>query len=460
MRLLNLISALAPLSRLGLLLMMACAIAAAPARAELFKPKTFTLENGMEVVLVETHRAPVVAHMVWYRVGAMDEPPGLGGIAHFFEHLMFKGTETVPGGEFSEMVARAGGRENAFTGPDYTGYFQIIARDRLDMVMRLEADRMRNLTLTEDDVEPERQVVLEERRTRTDNRPGSQLGEHMNAALFMNHPYGRPIIGWEHEIRAISRTDLLDFYRQWYAPNNAVLVVAGDITLEELRPLAEKYYGVIPAGPEIERPDLREPPQRAARRVTLRDIRVRQPSLRRDYLAPSYLQGDATQAEALQVFSSIIGGDSTSRLYRALVVERKLAVSAGTYYGPTSRGPAQFGVYASPRPGVSLGDLEAALDEELAKILADGVTAEEVARQKKRILADSVYARDSLMRGARILGAALAIGLSTDHVESWPSRIEAVTADAVNAAARDVLDVRRSVTGLLLPESPQSEVTQ
>lgn len=442
------------------LALLALLIGASPARAELFKPQTFTLDNGMAVVLVETHRAPVVAHMVWYRVGAADEEAGQSGVAHFLEHLMFKGTETVPGGEFSEMVARAGGRENAFTGSDYTGYFQVIARDRLEMVMRLEADRMRNLTLTEADVEPERAVVLEERSTRTENHPGSQLGEHMQAALFMNHPYGRPVIGWEHEIRSITRADLLAFYRKWYAPNNAILVIAGDISMAELQPLAEKYYGAIPAAPPVERVVLHEPPHRAARRVILRDPRVRQPSLRRDYLAPSYSQGRAEDAEPLQVFANIIGGDSTSRLYKALVVERKLAVSAGAYYSPNSRGPSQFGIYASPRPGVDIAVLEAALDEELAGILADGVSEDEVTRQKQRILAESVYARDSLMRGARILGSALAIGRSTDHVEAWPDRIAAVNAEQVNAAGRAVIDIRQSVTGLLLPDAAKTEATQ
>lgn len=433
------------------------ATSALPASAEMFNPKTFTLDNGMEVVLVEMHRAPVVAHMVWYRVGAMDEPLGKSGMAHLLEHLMFKGTETVPEGRFSEMVAAVGGRENAFTSYDYTGYFQTIARDRLEMVMRLEADRMRNLRFTADELRTEREVVLEERRTRTDNRPESLFGEQFDGAFYYNHPYGRPIIGWEYEIRNITMDDLLSFYETWYAPNNAILVVAGDVTEEELRPLAEKYYGSIPRSVPAPRPELKEPPQLAERRIVMHDERVRQPSLQRAYLAPSYLTGESEHAEALDVLAGILGGDSTSRLYRRLVVEQRLAVSAGSWYGPTARGPAQFGVYASPRPGTSMEDLEAALDKELDALLRDGVSSEEVERQTKRIVADSVYARDSLMQGARVLGAALAAGLTVGHVESWPDRIAAVTAEDVEVAARDVLDRRRSVTGLLLPDAEGRE---
>ena len=420
---------------------LALVVAVIPAAsAELFNPKTFTLDNGMEVVLVEMHRAPVVAHMVWYRVGAMDEPLGKSGMAHLLEHLMFKGTDTVPEGQFSQMVAAAGGRENAFTSSDYTGYFQTIARDRLEMVMRLEADRMHNLSFTVDELRTEREVVLEERRTRTDNRPESLFGEQFDGAFYYNHPYGRPIIGWEYEIRNITMEDLVSFYETWYVPNNAILVVAGDVTVDELRPLAEKYYGSIPRSVPAPRPQLKEPPQLAERRIVMCDERVRQPSLQRAYLAPSYMTGDSKHAEALDVMAGILGGDSTSRLYRRLVVEQRLAVSAGAWYGPTARGPAQFGVYASPRPGTSMEDLEAAVDKELQLLMREGVSPEEVERQKKRIIADSVYARDSLMQGARILGAALATGLSVQHVESWPDRIAAVTAEDVEAAAREVLE--------------------
>lgn len=421
------------------------------AQAGIFNPETFTLSNGMQVVLVPNHRVPVVTHMVWYKVGAADEPPGKSGIAHFFEHLMFKGTKTLKPGEFSATVARNGGRENAFTSYDYTGYYQTIAVDRLETVMRMEADRMTNLILDAEVIEPERDVILEERRQRTDNKPSGILGEHVSAALYMNHPYRRPIIGWEHEIRGLSVEDLLTFYRRWYAPNNAILVVAGDITMEKLRPLAEKYYGVIPAVETGARVHASEPPQRAERRVSLADKRVRQPSWSRSFLAPSHGTGDSETADALEVLAEAIGSGATTRLYRTLVVERKLAVSAGAYYDPDPMGPSRVAFYASPRPGVSMDVLETAMEEEIAKILKDGVSADEVERAKTGMLADAIYARDSLTAGARMLGAALARGYTIEQVESWPDRIEAVTVEQVNRAAKSVLSSQGGVTSTLLP---------
>ncbi len=424
------------------------------ATAAVFNPETFTLDNGMQVVVVANHRVPVVVHMVWYKVGSADEPPGKSGMAHLFEHLMFKGTPSFPDGEFSEIVARNGGQENAFTSTDYTAYYQVIAKDRLETVMRMEADRMTNLVLTPEQVEPERQVVLEERRMRVENDPGSILQEHVGAALFMNHPYQRPVIGWEHEIRALTMDDITAFYRQWYEPNNAILVVAGDITVDEVRPLAEKYYGAIPRGPDIERVRPTEPPQRAERRVILRDARVRQPSWSRLYVSPSYFYGDRKHIHALEVLSNVLGGGATSRLYRQLVVETKLAVAAGAYYSPRDFGPARFGVYASPRPGVSSEELEAAVNKVLADLAAEGVTEQEVERAKNQILAGAVYARDSLRAGAQVLGAALATGMTIDDVETWPDRISEVTPAAVDEAMRDVLVSGHSVTAELLPEKP------
>ena len=421
------------------------------AGAGVFNPETFTLKNGMRVVVIPNHRVPVVTHMVWYKVGSADEPPGKSGTAHFLEHLMFKGTRKLASGEFSRILARNGGRENAFTSHDYTGYFQSVAVDRLEMVMEMEADRMTNLVFDAKEVEPERQVIFEERRNRTGNNPSALLAEHVNATLFLNHPYRRPIIGWEHEIRGLTIADLMSFYRRWYVPNNAILVVAGDITAEALRPLAEKTYGRIPAAPARPRVRPGEPPHRAARRVTLKDPRVRQPSWSRTFLAPSYTEGATEQAYALQVLAEILGGGATSPLYRSLVVEQKLAVSAGAFFDPDRLGPGTFGFYASPRPGVSMEKLEAAMEAELARIVDKGVTEKEARRAKGRLQAEAVYARDSLGTGARVLGGALAIGLTVEDVESWPERIGAVTVPEINAAAGDVLGQAASVTALLLP---------
>ena len=424
-----------------------------PASAGVFDPETFTLDNGMQVVVIQNHRVPVVSHMVWYRVGAADEGPGETGVAHFLEHLMFKGTPSYPDGEFSNLVARNGGQENAFTSYDYTGYYQTVARDRLELVMTMESDRMSNLVLSDEDINTERLVVLEERRSRTDNNPSALLREQVNAALYLNHPYRRPIIGWEHEIKALNREAILGFYQRWYAPNNAILVVAGDITAEELRPLAEKYYGTIPRANTPDRARPTEPPQRAARLVTYRDARVRQPSWQRAFLAPSYVTGEKQHAYPLEILADVLGGGSTSRLYRSLVIDQKLAVSAGAYYSPDNLGPGRFVVYASPVPGVDMDKLEAAVQDVMGTLLAEGITDQEVARSINTMQASAIYARDSLSAGARTLGAALASGQTTADVEAWPDRISAVTVDAVNAAAKYVFVETRSVTALLLPET-------
>ena len=423
-----------------------------PGRAGVFNPQTFRLENGLQVVVVPNHRVPVVTQMVWYKVGSADEPPGRSGVAHLLEHLMFKGTKTLAPGEYSRILARNGGRENAFTSYDYTGYYQTVSVGRLEQVMEMESDRMTNLVITPHELDTERRVILEERRLRVDNNPSGILAEQVDAVLFMNHPYRRPIIGWEHEIRAIELDDVLRFYRRWYAPNNAVLVVAGDITADKLRPLAERTYGRIPAPPATRRMRPGEPPQKAKRRVTLRDSRVRQPSWSRSVLAPSYTAGETEHAHALEVLAEILGGGATSRVYRSLVVEGKLAVSAGVYYNADAMGPSRFVFHASPRPGVTMEAIEAAMDALVEKLHRDGVSDEEVARAKNHMRAEAVYARDSLRTGARVLGSALAAGRTVEDVETWPERIGDVDAARVNDAARAVIEAERSVTALLLPE--------
>lgn len=428
--------------------------ATAPATADgLYNAETFTLENDMRVVVIENHRAPIVVHMVWYRVGAADDPVGKSGIAHFLEHLMFKGTEKIAPGDFSRTVALNGGQENAFTSWDYTGYFQRVARDRLETVMELEADRMRNLRLTNEIVLPERDVILEERSARTDNDPASLLAEQMSAALFLRHPYGTPVIGWRHEIGQLDREDALDFYERYYRPNNATLVVAGDITAAELKPLAEKYYGVIPAGEPVVRTRASEPPHLSPRRVTLSDVRVSRPSLTRTYLAPSYSGGDVAQAEPLQVLSQILGAKTTSRLYQSLVVEQRLAAWAGSSYSPLALDQGRFRLYVQGLPETDMTDVEAALDAAVEELLTNGVTDQEVAAAKERMQASAIYALDDPGSVARIFGTALTLDLSVEHVESWPDRIAAVTTDQVMAAARGVLQPERSVTGILLPKT-------
>ncbi|MSO81350.1 MAG: insulinase family protein [Alphaproteobacteria bacterium] len=424
---------------------------ALPAAAKVFEPTHFTLANGLEIVVVGNHRAAVVTHMVWYRVGAADEPASRSGIAHFLEHLMFKGTTKRAPGEFSALVSRNGGRENAFTGPDYTAYYQTVAGDRLELVMELEADRMTNLTLTDAQIEPERKVVLEERGARVDSDPRSILSEQVQAAAWLNHPYRLPIIGWRHEIEALSRADIVDFYRTWYAPNNAVLVVAGDVAPEAVRALAEKYYGVIPARTVPARLRPAEPPQLAPRVVTLSDARVEQPSWSRRWLAPSHRAGERAHAYPLELLAEVLGGGATSRLYRALVVEQEVAVSAGAWYDGDAWDLGSFGIWLAPRSGMPLDRAVAALEAEVAKLLAEGVQPVEVARARQRLVDSAVFARDDLSAAARVLGEALATGKTVADVEAWPERIAVVTPAQIDAAARAVLRPAASTTGVLLP---------
>ena len=419
----------------------------------------FKLANGLEVVVIPDRRTPVVTHMVWYRIGSADETPGKSGLAHFLEHLMFKGTEKNPAGKFSRVVATIGGQENAFTSQDYTAYFQRVTKENLEQVMTFEADRMTGLRLTDEVVLPEREVVIEERRTRTDNDPGAQLAEALTAALYVNHPYGRPIIGWMHEIRQLSRENALDFYKRFYTPNNAVLVLAGDLDEKEGRALAEKIYGKVPRVVDVA-PRMRpvEPEPRAHRRITLADARVQQPSLSRYYLVPSYRTATGNEAEALEILSHVLGGGQTSRLYTALVVEKGIAANAGAWYQGTSLDATRFGVYASPRPGTALEALEAALDEVIEQVAMKGVDAEEIDRVKTRIIASTIFSQDNQATLARIYGAALTTGLTAASVKEWPAKIRSVTPEQVQAAARNWLDLRRAVTGhLVRPQQASPE---
>ncbi len=417
---------------------------------------SFTLENGLQVVVIPDRRAPVVTHMIWYRVGSADEAPGKSGIAHYLEHLMFKGTKTVPAGVFSAKVAEIGGQENAFTSTDYTGYYQKVSPKALEDMMRLEADRMSNLILTDATVLPERDVIQEERRSRTDNNPGSQLGEAVQAALYQNHPYGIPVIGWQHEVQALTKEDAISFYNKYYTPNNAVLVVAGDVSADEVKVLAEKTYGKVARraepGPRL-RPQ--EPEPKAARTVSLSDPRVTSASWQRTFLVPSYTTAKPGEAEALDILGEILGGSSTSRLYKQLVISAKLAASAGGYYQGSALDNTRFMVYATPRQGVTLEQIEAEIEKVVDEVLDKGVTEKEVARGINRQLKSVIFSRDSQSALARIYGASLMVGETLEDIDQWPSRISKVTVEDVNAAARKYLKKTRSVTGYLRP-APKS----
>lgn len=439
---------------ISLLTVFAHAAIAATEKAEVYN---YRLENGLEVVVIPDRRAPVVTHMLWYKVGGADEQPGKSGIAHFFEHLMFKGTVSYPAGEFSRKIAEIGGQENAFTSSDYTAYFQKVTPEALETMMTYEADRMRNLVLTDDVIGVERDVVLEERRARVENDPASILNEEMNATLYQNSTYGLPVIGWKHEIEKLNHADAIAFYDRFYAPNNAILVVAGDVDADSVLRLAKKTYGAIPEGTDLpERSRPREPEQNTARTVTLRDERVSVPSMRRIWLVPSYTTDEPGEAEALDLLSEILGGGLRSRLYQELVVRQGIASSAGAYYFGIAVDDTAFGVYGSPRGSATLDQIEAAIMAEIEKLAADGVTEDELNKAKKRFVKSMIFARDSQSGMARIYGSALATGNTVADVQDWPDRIKAVPAEAVKEAARRYLDRRRSVTGYLLPAKEKS----
>jgi zinc protease len=425
---------------------------ASPSQAAVYGAETFMLANGMQVVVIPNHRAPVVSHMVWYRIGSADESPGKSGIAHFLEHLMFKGTPRYSGTALTETVAKNGGDQNAFTNHDYTGYYQNIAVDRLPLVMDIEADRMRNLTLTEEDVATEREVIIEERRMRTDNVPGAQLAERVGASLWMTNHYGVPVIGWEAEMRGLTREDAFSVYKAYYAPHNAILVVSGDITAEKLKPLAEKYYGAIPKS-GVYKPRVRSTflQPRADTRVVMHHERVRQPQWSRRIIAPSYNVGDRTDVHALELFSEIVGGGSTSKLYRTLVVEQQVAAGFSAGYSADTISYGTFYISLTPSPGMTVEQAEAAYTKAMDALLKDGITDADVAQAKQRMIARLAFAKDSPMSAAQAVGAALVVGATLDDIENWPDNISKITAEQVRSAARKLFTEYSTATGILLP---------
>ena len=424
-----------------------CLLLAVPAaEAKDFSAETFTLKNGLQVVVIPNHRAPVVTHMIWYKFGAADEHPGKSGIAHFLEHLMFKGTTHVPEGQFSLIVKKLGGNDNAFTTHDYTAFYQDIAVEHLPRVMEMEADRMQNLTLENEQVASERQVIIEERRQRIDNQPQAKFQEQLMSALFVNNPYSTPVIGWLNEMEGLTREDAMTTYKAWYAPNNAVLVVSGDITAEELKPLAEKFYGDLPVAEIPERNRPRPAPLVAETQVTYKDPRVGMPLVTRTYRAPR-------GSDALELLTEIFGGSTTSRLYKGLVIDQKLAIAAGADYEPISLNDTSFSVYANPAPGVSLQQLKTALDMEVKKIVDNGITPEELKSAQKRTTAARTYYLDSLQGPAIIFGRALTSGFDIGYLENWSDRIGKLTVADVNKATRELFAPENiPIIGFLLPQ--------
>jgi zinc protease len=418
-------------------------------------PATFTLPNGLQVVVIQDHRTPVVTQMVWYKVGSADETPGKSGLAHFLEHLMFKGTAKHPAGEFSQTVLKVGGDENAFTSVDYTGYFQRVPREQLGRMMEFEADRMTGLILKDENVLPERDVVLEEYNMRVANNPDARLNEQIMAALYLNHPYGRPVIGWHQEIEKLDREDALAFYRRFYAPNNAILIIAGDVDLNEVRPLVEQTFAKVATQPAIPARRIRpqEPTPVSPRTVTLADPHVEQPTVRRLYLVPSATTAAEGESPALDVLAALMGTGSNSYLYRALVVDKPLAVNASASYQGTSLDDTQFSFAIAPKQGVDFATVEQVADNVIADLAKNPVPAADLERVKTQLVAEAIYAQDSQAVLARWYGGGLATGLSVEDIRSWPDRIRAVTSEQVRAAAAKWLDKKRSVTGYLIKDT-------
>lgn len=412
----------------------------------------FTLDNGLEVVVIPDHRAPIVTQMVWYKVGSADEPPGKSGIAHFFEHLMFKATKNHAAGEFDRAVSEIGGSNNAFTSYDYTAYHETVSPEALGTMMVFEADRMRNLVLNEEVIGTERDVILEERRERIDNDPQALLSEELDTTLWQNQPYRIPVIGWMQEMQQLNLADARAFYERYYAPNNAVLVVAGDVQPDQVRVLAEGTFGKVARGPDLP-PRIRpvEPEQNTRRTVTLADERVSVPSFTTKWVVPSYRTAKPGEAEALDLLSEILGGGTRSRLYQELVVRQGIASDAGAYYQGTMLDDTSFGVYGAPRGDAKLSDVEAAVATEIQRIVRDGVGEDELEKAKNRYVRSMIFARDRQDGMANIYGVTLTTGGTLKDIDEWPKRIRAVKAGDVRAAAARYLAMSRSATGHLLP---------
>ncbi len=427
-------------------------------RQKVFDAKTKTLPNGMQVVVVENTRTPVVTHMVWYKTGAADETPGVSGIAHFLEHLMFKGSEGLAPGDFSKKIRSLGGNDNAFTSHDYTAYYQSVGAEHLETVMHMEAGRMRGLKPPSEEVISERQVILEERSQRTDNNPDAKLGESISTALFVNHPYGKPIIGWEHEMAALTWNDAKSFYDRWYGPNNAILVVAGDVKADDVFRLAQDIYGPLKPITLPKRERTISPPLAGRQTIVYHDATVREPQFQRAYRVPSYRQ-NAAESLALQVLEDIAGNGPTSRFYKSLVIDKKLATNAGLAYGVNAYDDADLYIYLTPAPGKNMKQIEDAVDAEIAKIADKGITEKELSDSLTRLQAEAVYARDSLSGPAMTIGYSLATGAMLDDIEYWPYNIAQVTADQIKeAAAKFLLPASPDahfVNGYLLPAKPE-----
>jgi zinc protease len=430
-------------------------VMANPAHAEKLPITDFTLDNGLRVVLVEQHRAPAVAHMMLFHAGAADEPRGSSGVAHYLEHMLFKGTKELAEGDYSEKIEALGGKHNAFTSSDMTGYYVLVGKDNLAAVMEIEAERLINWDPEPSTWERERDVILEERRQRVENNPGALLSEAMQAALFRNHPYRLPIIGWMHEMKQLDEETAREFFNWFYQPENAVLMLVGDLSPEEAGTLARNYYADWENSGEVrDRTWLAEPPQRTEQELTLRHPQVKQRLWRIYYQAPSLVHGNTDQAIPLILLSELLGSDRTGLLYKELVKNQKLATALSVGYSGFALGPEIFSVSATPSETTSLEALQTAYEQTLQRIMAEDGPLEEKAlnRVKNLVKADTIFSRDGL-EGLTFTAAQLTmLGLDPSLLDDLPEAIDEVTLQEVRQAGRDVLLQQPSVRGILLPE--------
>jgi zinc protease len=435
---------------MGAMLMLGLA---SPAEAAVFYPSSFTLGNGLQVVVVPNHLAPVVSQMVWYKVGATDEVPGKTGLAHYLEHLMFRGTTNIAAGEFSKIIAAQGGEDNAFTSHDYTAFFEMVANDRLPMIMQMEADRMQNLHITAETATPELSVVLDERQQRTDNNPEGRFNEKLQHTLMPHHAYGRPVIGWKPEIEKLTAADAQKFYAAHYAPNNAVVIISGDVTVEEVMRLAAAIYGALPAGDIAPRQPLPASPAPKHHRFVMVDAGVEQAQLQWEFVVPSYATQKDNAAYALEILTEVLDSGEVGLLYRKLVTEQEVASAIEVGYDPDARGDTTFDIAATPRPGLPAEGLEKALRQALHDLAASGLDVKTVEDAKRRLQRKAAFARDSLMTPGYAFGMALTTGHKVSDVEAWPDHIKAVTVEDVNAALRALAGTSHQTLGLLLPDA-------
>lgn len=434
------------------------AVLAAPAAAQVFHPESFTLKNGLQVVVVSNHRAPVVTHMLWLRAGASQDPWGKSGIAHFQEHLMFKGTKNHAEGDYSRMISERGGRQNAFTSQDFTAYYATIGKDDLPIVMDLEADRLANWQVTQKQVDAEKKVIIKERQQTVENEPIQSFWEEVSSQLYVNHPYQRPTIGWPKEIAGLDKKSIEDFHAAYYAPDQMILVLSGDIDKAEAQQLAEKYYsGLRPSGKKA--PETPEAiPLTAKRRIVKTSPQVKEVLWSMHYLTDPARPETIAVSDAQSVLAKMLGDNRIGRLYRRLVKQEKLATSASISFDPIARGKTRFMIMVVPKPDSDLTKIESIVREETAAIAAKAPTAKEVGDATQAMQIETIYARDGVMTPAMVIGESLVAGLDLETIESWPTRIQKVTPEDVQNAAKNLFELQTPLIAVLKPEPVKEEV--